>query len=121
MEIFEERTVVEKIHPTEKTKSEHASDFDLFINHFKLILENHNLIIKTPEYFHILLERFEVGTPITGISYIPIGCGSIGSRTKAINIGSLGDLQVKFLRLFTRITIQEKNMSGFSRSWTVEG
>ena len=50
-----------------------------------------------------------------------IGCGSIGSHIKAINIGSLGDLQVKFLRFFARITIQEKDTSGFSRSWTVEG
>jgi hypothetical protein len=31
------------------------------------------LIIKTPEYFYILLEGFHVGTSITGISYIPIG------------------------------------------------
>ena len=51
---------------------------------------------------------------------IEIGCGSIGSRTKAINIGSLSDLQAKFLRFFARITIQEKDTSGFSRSWTVE-
>ena len=49
------------------------------------------------------------------------GCGSIGSLTKAINIGSLGDMQAKFLRSFSGITIQEKNMSGFSRSWAVEG
>jgi len=48
------------------------------------------------------------------------GCGSIGSRTKAINIGSLGDIQAKFLKFFSRITIQEKDMSGFSRSWAVE-
>ena len=57
----------------------------------------------------------------TVMNLISNGCGSIGSRIKAINIGSLGDLQVKFLRLFARITIQEKNMSGFSRSWAVEG
>ena len=48
------------------------------------------------------------------------GCGSIRLRTKSIKIGSLGDLQAKFLRFFARITIQEKDTSGFSRSWTVE-
>ena len=59
-------------------------------------------------------------TPTTIPTPIPFGCGSIGTRTKAINIGSLGDLQIKFLRFFARITIQEKDTSGFSRFWTVE-
>ena len=73
MEIFEEHTVVQKMLPPAKSNYENQIEFDLFLNYFKLILENHDLIIKTPEYFHILLESFHVGTSITGISYIPIG------------------------------------------------
>jgi hypothetical protein len=73
MEIFEERTVVQNILPPAKTKAEHQSDFDLFLNHFKLILEHQEIILNTPKYFQILLERFHVGTSITGIAYIPLG------------------------------------------------
>ena len=94
-----------------------------------------NMLLETkvskilPEYFNDISQSIEVGKnmkiSLIGrqalISLKLYGCGSIGSRTKAINIGSLGDIQAKFLRFFSRITIQEKNMSGFSRSWAVEG
>jgi hypothetical protein len=73
MKIFDERIVVEKIQPSEKSKAQHADDFKLFLYHFKLILENEDLIIRTPEYFHVLLERLFLGTTITGTTYLPLG------------------------------------------------
>ena len=73
MEIFEGRIVVKKILPSEKSTSEIDADFNLFITHFKLILENEKIIINTPKYFYILHKRIHVGTTITGTAYIPIG------------------------------------------------
>jgi len=74
------------------------------------------------EHADIILANPPFMSPKGGIKpHKRFGCGSIGSLTKAIHIGSLGDMQAKFLRSFSGITIQEKNMSGFSRSWAVEG
>lgn len=71
--VIETRFFVKDMPLPKKSKAEHEDDFKLFADNFKLIWKYEDLIIRTQEYFYIILQKLEFGTMITGGFYISLG------------------------------------------------
>ena len=71
--VSRERVIVKDMPLLEKTEAEQKQEFKLFVSNFRLIQKYADFIIGTPEYFHILMKDFLVGSTLTGGNYVPLG------------------------------------------------
>ena len=71
--VSREKVIVKDMPLPEKTEVEQEEEFKLFVSSFRLIQQYTDFIIGTPEYFHILMKNFLVGSTLTGGEYVPLG------------------------------------------------